>query len=265
MRVATNGTTLDVDVRGVDTGRAGAPPALVFLHFFGGSSRTWAEVAGRLEDDFPCVIPSLRGWGGSPATPAGYTVADMADDVAGLIEALGLRRYVLVGHSMGGKAAFALAARRPAGLVALVLVAPSPPSPEPIADEERARLLASFGDRAAVEETVRGITAAPLAPVLFEHTVADALCASRPAWNAWLNAGSREDLTHLAPRVAVPTLVVAGRTDTPLTPAVLERTVTARIASARQTVIEAAGHGLPLEAADALAGLIRAHAAGGGA
>ena len=58
-----------------------------------------------------------------------YRIADLAADAEGVIETLGLQRYVLVGHSMGGKFAQLIASRRPRGLEGLVLVAPSPPSP----------------------------------------------------------------------------------------------------------------------------------------
>jgi pimeloyl-ACP methyl ester carboxylesterase len=53
----------------------------------------------------------------------------MADDAQRVIKALNLPRFVLVGHSMGGKVAQLLASRHPTGLAGLVLVASSPPTP----------------------------------------------------------------------------------------------------------------------------------------
>ncbi len=202
MRVAVNDTVLNV-ARWGECRTQGERPTLVFLHHFGGSSRTWFEVINGLRDEFHSVVPDLRGFGLSGAPAAGYTVSDSADDVAALIDQLGVDRYTLIGHSMGGKIALALAARRPAGLESLVLVAPSPPSPEPIPNAKRARLLKGHGDHAAAEQTVHGITTRRLAGAVFRQTVADVERSSAPAWHAWLEHGSREDLTGEMPRVAV--------------------------------------------------------------
>ena len=56
-----------------------------------------------------------RGWGDSANAPGPYDVQRLADDAQAVIAALGYSNYVLVGHSMGGKVAQALAARRPPG------------------------------------------------------------------------------------------------------------------------------------------------------
>ncbi|GJG85990.1 hydrolase [Gemmatimonadetes bacterium T265] len=209
-----------------------------------------------------CVAADLRGFGDSPAPPTGYTVGDSADDVAALVLGLGLDGssgpYVLVGHSMGGKVALALAARRPAGLAGLVLVAPSPPTPEPMTEASRARTLATYGDRAAAVETARRITMRPLAPAAFDQIVADSLRTSRPAWDAWMREGSREDLAALAPRVNVPTLVVAGGEDPVMAHAMLEREVRDRVAGARMVDVPHVGHLVPVEAPADLARVIGA-------
>ena len=84
-------------------------PAVVLLHHFGGSRSTWADVTAALGDASLCVVPDLRGFGGSGAasresTGDGkrFTVEDAADDVVGRCDALGVGRVVVVGHSMGG-------------------------------------------------------------------------------------------------------------------------------------------------------------------
>ena len=104
-------------------------PALVFLHYWGGSSRTWDLVIDRLKTDFHCVAYDQRGWGDSDRPETGYSLEDLAKDAESLIRTLELDRYILIGHSMGGKVAQLLASKRPPGLEALILVAPSPPTP----------------------------------------------------------------------------------------------------------------------------------------
>ena len=238
-------------------GRGAGDPTLVFLHYFAGSSLGWSAVITELAPDHRCVAPDLRGFGASAFAPNGGAMADAADDVALLVARLGLERYVLVGHSMGAKVALALAARRPAGLNALILVAPSPPTPEPIADADRARLLASHGDRAAAEENAGKITHRARGTPEFDLVVADNLRTSLPAWRAWLKRGSREDLADLAPRIDVPVLVVAGRDDETIPLGLVEREVVARFSGARLVQVAGARHLVPLDAPEALADAIR--------
>jgi len=59
--------------------------ALLFLHYWGGSSRTWCEVIERLENDFRCIAYDHRGWGNSDSAPSGYRIEDLAHDAQGLI------------------------------------------------------------------------------------------------------------------------------------------------------------------------------------
>jgi pimeloyl-ACP methyl ester carboxylesterase len=52
---------------------------LVFLHYWGGSRRTWSEVIGRLSDRFRCVAVDLRGWGKSDHHAEDYSLSPQAD------------------------------------------------------------------------------------------------------------------------------------------------------------------------------------------
>jgi surfactin synthase thioesterase subunit len=99
MKYTIGNLSLNVEENGV------GEPALVFLHYWGGTHRTWNGVIDRLKDTYRCVAYDSRGWGKSDAPASGYSIADLADDASSLIQALGLTKYVLVGHSMGGKVA----------------------------------------------------------------------------------------------------------------------------------------------------------------
>ncbi len=262
MKITVNDASLHLLDSGAGEASSGHP-TLIFLHYFGGSGRSWREVSALLQSDFRCIALDARGFGDSDATPERWSVRRAADDVEALLqvlEARDVRGFVLVGHSMGGKVALELAARRPRYLQALALLAPSPPTPEPMEDSERARLLASHGQRDQVEETLNGILARPLPAAIFERCVQDSLRASAAAWRWWLEAGSREDISARVPQIEAATLVVAGAQDAAMTPQVLEREVVARIEGARLETIAQAGHLLPLEAPREVARLIREQA-----
>lgn len=258
MKVHVNDKNLNVLQKSA-TGNPHSTITLVFLHYFGGSSRAWSEVIKLLASERTCVAPDLSGFGDSDAPMNNYTVSDYADDISALVTTMDIKSYVLIGHSMGGKIALSLAARQPSGLQSLVLLAPSPPTPEPIADDERARLLTTYGDRRAAEKTVRKITARPLAATIFERTVEDYLQSSESAWRAWLEGGSREDISAKMGRINVPVIIAAGGMDESLTEELLRREVVRRIAGARLTVLPEAGHLLPLEAPADTADLIDRH------
>lgn len=260
MKCAVNGVTLHIirraNRRSEDIGR----PALILLHYFGGSSRSWDQVINLLADEHTCIAPDLRGFGNSasfgPRT-TNFTLKDYADDIAALVEHLEIKRYALIGHSMGGKVALKLASCQPPHLHSLILLAPSPPTPEPISDADRTRLLATHGDAPAAEEILCKATAHSLPDSLRDLFLEDNLRASQEAWRAWLEHESRADISSSMTNIAVPTLVVSGAADEVLETSLIEREVVQRIGGARLFVVPDAGHLLPLESPSAVADLIR--------
>ncbi len=235
---------------------ARARPTLIFLHYFGGSARAWSGVIARLAGAFDCLALDLRGFGAACDAAGPYSVDAYADDVASLLARRGSARTIIVGHSMGGKIALALAARRPLGISGLVLVAPSPPTPEPMTEDERARMLGAHGDREALLAIAREITARPLPPVLLEQVVGDMLSSGVAAWSAWLRGGSRESIPIEAGPLSLPSVIITGGSDTVIPRRVLEEDVMPRLATSRLIALAGAGHLLPLEAPDRLADLI---------
>lgn len=252
MKMTVNGIRLHV----VDTDDG--VPAMVFLHYWGGSSRTWTPVMAALPAHYRCVAPDLRGWGDS-AAPAGnaYALADFADDIADLIAALGLRHYVLVGHSMGGKIAQLLGSRRPAGLAGIVLVAPAPPTPLHMAPEALAAMQSAYASPESVGAAIDHLlTARPLAPALRAQVIADSLRGAPGAKLAWPAATSQEDITADVERIAVPVLVLSGEYDRVDPVATLRAELLPRIPAAQLRVLAGTGHLAPLESPDAVAAAI---------
>ena len=239
-----------------DEDQGAGSPALVFLHYFAGSLRSWAHVSGRLANTCRCLRVDLPGFGRSASLPA-YSVHAVAHEVARLIADLRLDSYVLIGHSMGGKIALSCAAAGLPGLAGLVLVAPSPPSPEPMDEKERNRLLVTHGDRESAEQTLRTITRRPIPQEDATICIEDNLLTSPEAWRWWLAQGSREDITAQARQVACPVLVLGGSDDPVIAPSVIADEIMPRLADASRVEIAGAGHLLPLEAVQEVGDAIR--------
>ena len=110
----------------VQDGPRQAPP-LLLIHGSGASGGTWSPVVPALAEHHRVLRVDLPGHGQSPPPPS-YDVPAQADRLAGLLDALGLRRVIVVGHSSGGYMATALAEGRPdlVSSLALVSCGPSP-------------------------------------------------------------------------------------------------------------------------------------------
>ena len=110
----------------------GGPPgedAIIFLHGFPESHRTWREVAPALAGEFFVVAPDQRGFGASdkPLGVEQYRTDRIVEDLLALADALDIERFTLVGHDWGGAVAWLAALRHPDRIRRLVIVnAPHP-------------------------------------------------------------------------------------------------------------------------------------------
>lgn len=219
-------------------------PTLVLLHFFGGAGDTWRETVAELDGyGFSCFAPNLRGFGGNRADDVSF--AANVSDVRAICESLGDAPVILAGHSMSGKIALAVAGiSPPPNIVGLVLIAASPPTPEPMAESERNRLL----NGANPSETLEMITANPLPAPLRERFLRDCARVSPEAWREWLEVGSKEDISASLAPVAVPALVIVGAEDDGMTAELMKTALLPHLPNAALIVtIADAAHLVPME------------------
>lgn len=101
----------------------GHNPDSIFLHGLGGDTQSWDLLWHALGQDFPAIRYDLRGFGQS--TDKSEAEYDHAEDLMGLIEALGSSAYNLVGVSMGGAVALNFALSHPERVKKLVLISPA--------------------------------------------------------------------------------------------------------------------------------------------
>lgn len=257
MKINVNGIEINVQLQG------SGELSLVFLHYYGGSSRTWESVINLLPENYHTVAIDHRGWGLSDAPHAGYGIADLARDAEGVIAALQLKRYILIGHSMGGKVAQLMASRGPVGLEGMILIAPSPPSPMLLTKEQRETLSGAYSTRESIEYVLDNVlTARSISPELREQVVEDSLRGSAEAKAAWPHVAIGENITEEVAAIIVPVTVISGELDQVDTPATLQRELLPRIPHASMHIIPGTGHLSPLEAPREIAHYIKGFATG---
>lgn len=222
----------------------GAGPTLVFLHAFPLGRRMWLGELEAFSPSCHSVAIDLRGFGESPLGPGSYGMDDLASDVVALLDRLAVESAVVVGLSMGGYVALALAehhAERLAGLV-LADTRAGPDSEDGRRVRDQAiQQLREEGPQGYLEATARKL----LRPGAGEGLVARvlALCERRveSLTSALAALRDRPDRRAVLPRIHCPTLVVVGAQDT-VTPPSESQAMAAAIPGARLVELPQAGH-----------------------
>jgi pimeloyl-ACP methyl ester carboxylesterase len=246
-------TVVDLHVR-----EAGSGLPVVLLHAFPLSSAMWSEQRNGLGDAFRIITPDLRGFGGSQLGYDEPSLDHMADDVAALLDALGLDRVVLSGLSMGGYVAMALL-RRHLDRVSGLLLANTKASPDAEAGLANRHRIADVLDESGTTQVLlddvfpalTGETTAVERPMVLGRVralVEDA----PPAAAAWAQRAmaARPDSFDTLRTVTVPAIVVAGEQDALSSVADAQAMVDA-LPEARLVVVPRSGHLTAVEAPDA--------------
>ncbi|WP_119698786.1 alpha/beta fold hydrolase [Microbacterium halotolerans] len=234
--------------------RDGTAPTLVFLHYWGGSARTWQPVVDLLPGrDTLCI--DFRGWNRSKDLPGPYTLQQLADDTVAILANAQAQEFVLVGHSMGGKVAQLIAATEPVGLRGIVLVGSGPAKPAAeITPEYREGLSHAYDTEATVVGARDHIlTATSLSEHHKMQVLEDSRASASDARAEWPLRGIAEDISDRTQMVGVPALVIAGEHDQVEPVAVLRNNLMPYLSNAEMVVFPSVGHLLPLEATAALA------------
>ena len=211
--IAVNGIELYYESRGTGA-------ALVVLGGLGLDVSEMGTLTGPLAARFRVIAADNRGAGRSAKPPGPYSIEQMAADVAGLMDRLELPRAHVLGISMGGRIALALALARPARVNRLILVATSPRA-------AGTRWLVRAGMMAADLPLLRGRHRQP-----------------RHAMKAQFDATTRFDCTARLSQITAPALIVHGESDH-IAPAAQARQMHALIPGSRLVMIDG-GHLAPL-------------------
>ena len=242
---------------------------LLLIQGLAGTHLTWGEdFLEILERDFALTVFDNRGVAGSSRVTAPFSVADMADDAAGLLDALEIERSHVLGISMGGMIAQHLALRHPDRLTTLTLgcTYSGGPGSQTSGERVRSRLIEgwSSGDREKAIRTAWEVNVSPSFArgedryATFRENALGARVALEVIGLQLQAVGGHDVLDRLG-EIETPTLVVHGELDEML-PVANGRLIASKIPGARYEELDGIGHLFWVEEPERSAALIREHA-----
>lgn len=232
-------------------------PVIAFSNSLGTTLAMWDAQATAFAGRFRCLRYDTRGHGGTTTSAPGFGVEDLADDLAGLLGALGIAKAHVVGLSLGGMTGQVLAARHPGLVDRLVLVATSAYLPPKDLWQERAEMVRARGMGAVAENVIgrwftapeRSSAGAVATRAILESEVDPqgyALCCE---------AIGKMDLRGMIGAIAAPTLVISGAQD-PATPVAMGEEIHGLVPGSRFAVVPDTAHLIAVERPEALNRLI---------
>ena len=248
-----------VSVHGIDLAytRRGTGTPLVLIHGFPLDHTSWDKVASLLESEFEIITPDLRGFGQSTTLETPYTVSDMADDLAGLLDSLEIEKTVIAGHSMGGYVALAFAKKYPQRVSGLGLISSQAVADAPDRKEGRYKTAAEVAEKGTV------VVADAMTPKLSADAKVQSIVRAvieKQGKSGVIGAlkamAEREDSMSLLSLFTFPLLLVHGDADL-LIPIERAREIKAVLPSAKLVELPGAGHTPMMEFPEATADGLR--------
>jgi pimeloyl-ACP methyl ester carboxylesterase len=245
----------------VERGR-GAP--LVFVHGYPLDHSMWGEQLEGLADICRVIAPDLRGFGASDVTPGTVSMRLMADDVAGLLDALKIKEPIaFCGLSMGGYVAWQFALAYRARLAKLILCdtrAVADSADAAAGRRKTAERVLTEGSAAAAD----GLIPKLFAPATYQNQMQiveatrQVILRTKPEGIAAALRGmaERPDVTSQLGEIDVPALLICGEHDS-ISPPDEMRQIAAKMPNAAYQQISEAGHMSPLEQPAAVNAAIR--------
>src|SRR5262249_2532857 len=220
----------------------GDGPVLILTHGYSSTSQMWKGQVEALSRHHKLVLWDMRGHGQSdyPAEPAAYSEAATVGDIAALLDAVGARRAIVGGLSLGGYMSLAFYRAHPERVAALLIIDTGPGFKKDDAREawnRRALDTANRFDR----EGLDALKSASRERSTVSHRDATGLARAARGMLTQRDARAIEGLGE----VKVPSLVVVGAEDTPFLAA--SDYMAAKIPGAKKAVIPAAGHAVNID------------------
>lgn len=226
-------------------------PPVILIHGAGGTHLSWPAEIRRLPGQRMLAV-DLPGHGKSPGLSK-HSISEYSRSLLEFMDALGLYKAIIVGHSMGGGIALDMALDHPGYVVGLGL----------IASNARLRVSQAILDGLAHPTMFPAIIQAivdrsygPQADADLKKLAARLLGETRPAvLSGDMQACNNFDVLHRLPEINIPTLIVCGTEDN-MTPLRYSESMAAQISNAALQTIDSAGHMVMLEQPRRVAGIL---------
>ncbi|MEN9933710.1 MAG: hypothetical protein RLZZ387_289 [Chloroflexota bacterium] len=240
---------------------AGAGDPLLLLHGNWATSSWWEPLLARLPEGLRGIAPDMRGRGRTEGPDTDYSIPSLAADALALLDALGLERVHLLGHSLGAGVAIQLALEHPERARSLVALAPPWVDGMPLLLYNPARQVMLKENRALFAAAIKA-----QAPSVEDGEYWQRLVDEGHGQSLAATLGAHDSTRDWRPgdslrAIPCPKLVISGEHDLLLSPEVCERA--AQALGARHVTVPGVGHSANVEAPDRLATIVWQHVAQG--
>lgn len=225
---------------------------LIFLHYFGGDADSWQWVAKNISPEFTCIAIKLPGFGNTASIIA-PSILNFALIIKSIINKIGIHKYSLIGHSMGGKIALQLAAiDKEKNIENLILIAPSPPGMEFLSSKTKIQMLQKPVKKNIIK-LVKSLTVKPLSKHKINTSIKSQIATTKYARDWWVNSGSQQSIINQLKKIKCPITVLASKTDKAINYSVIKNKVISLLKNTKLKEIKNSGHLYPLEVPENIA------------
>lgn len=219
----------------------------MLLHGYTDSCLSFSQVLAHLPDSLHIFAISQRGHGDSDRPANGYQMQNFAADLNGFMDAVGINKAVVVGHSMGSVVAMHAAVMHPDRVTGLVLIGAmyTPVANNPDLSEFSEMVATTIDDPVApefVREFQESTLARPISDTFFDTILEESLKVPGRVWRETMRGMQAADVTEQVDNINVPTLIIWGEQDG-MAQRADQEALKERISNARLIVYPGAGHG----------------------
>jgi len=242
MRFGNASLSTGIRVHYAEQGDSSGVP-IVFLHGWPDSWFTFSRVLPSLPRTLRAIAVDQRGFGDSDHPASGYTFQELAADAVALLDALGIERAAIVGHSFGSFVAREVAISQPQRVTALVLIGTGFSTSTPVMQSLRAavRTLPNPIPEPFAREFQASTAYRALPPEFFDRIVVESLKIPAPLWPVMIDQLLQYDATAALGNLRAPILMLWGDQDALFSRAEQDLFLAA-VADARLKVYEETGH-----------------------
>lgn len=220
------------------------PVRAIFIHGWFGDAHDFDAMFAAIDPDvfsFACV--EYRGYGARKGEAGPFDVSTIAQDAVAVADRLGWDRFNVVGHSMGGKAAFKVAVDAPERVERICGVAPVWAGRAPF-DENTVSLFRSAKNALGPRQGIITNTTGGRLPPIWSKRVAEHSMdiSDKDAFAAYFESWALEELSAEAGSVKAETLVIVGAHDRGVSPEVAKATWVSKLPNAKMIVLPDSGH-----------------------